>query len=112
MFCKGILAVTIRNNTTTKGYKRTKLANEYSFEGNKICNKAFLVIYDIGTKQWENIRKHYIQYDINPRRHKLEGRPSNHAISFEDVLEILKFIMNHANAHDLPSPGMLKSNLC
>ncbi|CAB4381099.1 unnamed protein product [Rhizophagus irregularis] len=73
--------------------------------GTKICNSAFLTIYGIGTKQWENARKHYIQYNINPRKHKLEGRSSNHAISFDDILNILTFIMNYANTHGLPSPG-------
>jgi len=107
MFFKGILAATNRGDITTKGQKRKKLANEYSFEGIKICNSAFLVIYGIGSKKWKNIRKHYIQNDINPRKHKLEGCSSNHSISFEDVLEILTFIMNYANSHGLPSPSIL-----
>ena len=108
MFLKGILASTTRNDMTSKGQKRQKLACEYSFKGIKICNSAFLGIYSIGTKQWENLRKHFIQNDINPRKHKLQGRTSNHAISFEDILDILTFIKNYANANGLSSSGMLK----
>ena len=107
MFYKGYLAATERHNITTKGQKRQKLANEYFFEGTKICGSAFLTIYGIGTKQWENARKHFLQFSINLRKHKLEGRLSNHAISFNDTLNILIFIMNYANTHGLPSPGML-----
>jgi len=107
MFYKGYLAATERYNITTKGQKRQKLANEYFFEGTKICGLAFLTIYGIGTKQWENARKHYIQYDISSRKHKLEDRTSNYAISFDDILDILTFIINYANTHGLPSPGML-----
>ena len=32
-----------------------KIASNYVFEGIKICNKAFLIIYGIGKKYWNNI---------------------------------------------------------
>ena len=59
MFYKGIFAVTVRGDTITKGKKKQKLANEYSFEGTKICNIAFLIIYVIKTKAQKNARKYY-----------------------------------------------------
>ena len=66
MFLKGIIVSTARSDITVKGQKRQKLSCEYSFNGIKICNSAFLGIYGLGTKHWKNLRKHYIQNDINP----------------------------------------------
>ena len=48
MFMLGFLSATIRDETTTKGQKRLRLANIYMFEGIKICSNAFLIIYGIG----------------------------------------------------------------
>ncbi|CAG8435098.1 3052_t:CDS:2 [Scutellospora calospora] len=108
MFLLGIISTTIRQETTTKDQKRNKLASKYVFEGIEICNEAFLIIYGIGEKYWRNIRSHFIQYGISPRIHKLTGKISNFAISFEIVLEVLTFIINYANIHGLPSPGILR----
>jgi len=50
MFYKSIFVIIVRGDTIIKEKKRQKLANEYSFEGIKICNIAFLIIYVIKTK--------------------------------------------------------------
>ncbi len=50
MFYKDIFTVTVKGDTIIKGKKRQKFANKYSFEGIKICNIAFLIIYSIRTK--------------------------------------------------------------
>ena len=106
MFLFGILTATARNETTTKGQKRSRLANNYIFEGIYICNVAFLIIYGIGEKYWRNVRTHFIEQGISPRIHQLIEKVSNFAISFEKILEILSFITNYANVHGLPSPGI------
>ena len=106
MFSLGILSTITRSNVTTEGQKRQRLACDYIFEGIKVCNKSFLLIYGIGEKYWINIRAHFIEKGISPRIHKLTGRVSNSAMSFEKILEILTFIVNYANIHGLPSPGI------
>ncbi len=106
MFMLGVLSATARNETITSNQKRQKLASSYVFEGIKICNKAFLTIYGIGEKYWNNIRSHFTQKGISPRIHKLTGKVSNFALSFDKILEILTFIVNFANINGLPSPGI------
>ena len=106
MFLLGILSATTRKATTKEGQERNRLANKYFFEGVEICKEAFLIIYGIGEKYWKNIRSHFIEHGISPRIHKLTGKTSNFAISFETVLEVITFIFNYANIHGLPSPGI------
>lgn len=105
IFLKGILSAGLRNEITTRGEKRRKLANVYSFRGIEICKTAFMGIHGIGEKRWENVRSHFNDFDIQPRTHSLTGRISNSAISFDVILQIIKFILNYSNINGLPSPG-------
>ncbi|SRR5436190_1572709 len=102
MFLLGMLNANVRVTTGKKS-----LTSDYYFEGLKICMTAFLIIYGIGKRKWEAVRKHYGENDIAPIIHGLTGRKSNNAILFETVLKILTFVTNYANVHGLPSPGNL-----
>ena len=106
MLLLGVLVATVWNEITTKNQKRQRLASNYVFEGIEICYKAFLLIYGIGERYWDNVRAHFAENGISPRIHKLVGKISNFAVSFETILEILSFIVNYANIHGLPSPGI------
>jgi hypothetical protein len=90
--------------TTTGGHKEYHTSS-YHFLGSKICRIAFLTIYGISIKKWDNIRDHYNRFGLMIKVHKLTNRLSNRAISFQVVLNILKFITNYASMHGLPSPG-------
>jgi len=108
IFLKGVLSASLRNERTTKGEKRRKLANVYFFEGIEICKIAFRGIYGISEKRWKNIRSHFDNFDIQPRTHSLTGRVGNKAISFDGILQIIQFILNYSNINGLPSPGKYK----
>ncbi|CAG8523344.1 26330_t:CDS:2 [Gigaspora margarita] len=90
---------------TTKGNSKTLHTTLYQFEGIKICQKAFFLIFGIGKKKWDNMREHYNKFGLVQVVHKLKNRTSNFAISFQSVLNALTFITNYANIHGLPSPG-------
>lgn len=111
MFLKGILSASLRGETTAKGKKRKNLANVYFFDGIEICKSAFLGIYGIGTTRWVNIRRHFNDFDIQTRANSLTGKVSNRAISFNGVLQIIKFILNYSNVNGLPSPGKYKPSI-
>src|SRR5690242_6344844 len=107
MFLLAILnALTRKENTTEYEKDKKYLTNEYRFDGEKICLKAFLLIYDITNWKWESIRKHFLEHDILPISHELKNQNSNNKISFNNILHILTFISNYANIHGLPSPGI------
>jgi hypothetical protein len=108
IFLKGVLSASLRNEITAKGEKRRKLATIYFFGGIEVCSIAFTGIYGIGKKRWKNIRSHFNDFDIQPRTHSLTGRVGNKAISFDVVLQIIKFILNYSNINGLPSPGKYK----
>jgi hypothetical protein len=105
IFLKGILSASLRSETTAKKEKRIKFANIYFFDGTEICRIAFMGIYGIGDTRWKNIRSHFSDFDIQLRTSSLTGKTSNRAISFDGVLQIIKFILNYSNINGLPSPG-------
>jgi hypothetical protein len=102
MYLLGIISSTIVNNPEKE---KSRLKNNYSFEGTNICRDAFLTIHNIGAKRWKNIRSHYLENDIKIRQNLLSGRVGNRATSFDSILKILTFIINFANVNGLPSPG-------
>jgi len=105
IFLLGMLSANVRTSKTEKNKDKLCLTSDYYFEGIKICMVAFLIIYGVGKKKWEAIRKHYIDHDISPIVHGLTGRKSNNTVPFDTILQILTFISNYANVHGLPSPG-------
>ncbi|CAG8804208.1 4723_t:CDS:2, partial [Gigaspora margarita] len=79
-------------------------------------NLCFLGIIDASMHATEfknGIQKKYLttKYKFEaPKIHGLTGHVSNNAISFTSILNMLKFIMNFANHHGLPSPEHDKIN--
>ena len=77
MSLKGILSAGMRDETTAKGKKKRII----------YCRTAFLGIYGIGKKtRWENIKRHFDNFDIQSRANSLTGKVSNRAILFDGVL--------------------------
>ena len=105
MFLLGILNALVRKETPKNIINKKYLTNEYYFDGNHICLKAFLLIYDVSGWKWKSIRKHFLENDILPITHQLKEKSSNNKILFEIIINILIFISNYANIHELPSPG-------
>ena len=107
MLLLGTLNALVQKDKTHRGEIRQKLASEYRFEGDHICLQAFQLIYDISEHKWKTTRKHFLEYNIVPIGHGLKTRYSNNKISFITILHVLKFIINYANIHGLPSPGII-----
>ena len=87
--------------------EKTYLTIKYTFNENEICEIAFLHIYSLSKNKWKGIRNHYQADGFKPIIHGNKRRKSSHAMSFETILHITSFIINYANIHGLPSPGIL-----
>ncbi|CAG8491013.1 12871_t:CDS:2, partial [Cetraspora pellucida] len=104
MFLLGMLHAMIYPNKTLCGKEKQNLTIKYTFNENKICEKAFQIIHSLSIKKWESIRQQYRINSIKPMKHALLGRKSHNALSFTTILNVLTFIVNYANYHGLPSP--------
>ena len=108
MFFLGLLHA-MKRSTQTHHDKTDKkyLTVKYTFDEIEICETAFLHIYSLTIKKWKGIRNHYQIDGFKPIVHGNKRRKSSHALSFETILCILKFIINYANIYGLPSPGIV-----
>jgi hypothetical protein len=108
MFFLGLLHAMKRSNQTHHyGSDKKYLTVKYTFDEVEICEAAFLHIYSLTIKKWKGIRNHYQINGFKPIVHGNKRRKSSHALSFETILHILKFIINYSNIHGLPSPGIV-----
>ena len=57
-----------------------------------VCEDAVIFIHDIGNKAFKNSKQHYKVNGIEPRIHGHKGSRAPKAISFNDILNVVKFI--------------------
>ena len=96
-------------DVTTRGLKRKKQWFRYVFAGEEICAGAFRTIYGIGTKVFDNLKKHLETCGPVPRRHGNTGRKPKHAMSYEEVLHVVQFLKNYSDHSGIPYPATLHS---
>ncbi len=106
IFLLGMFNANVRSNKTEKKRKKVYVTSDYYFKEIKICMGAFLIIYSIRKKRWEAIHKHFSVNDITSIVYSLTSQKNNNAISFETILQILTFITNYANVHELLLSGI------
>ncbi|KAK3082426.1 hypothetical protein FSP39_014609 [Pinctada imbricata] len=82
----------------------------YSFDDREVCKEVFLLAHDIGEKILKNLVKHLKENGPVPRQHGNRGKRPHHALSFEDVKSIVKFIVSYADDEGLPLPAVPHAN--
>ena len=94
--------------TNTESSKRKRFA--YCYDDREVCKEVFLISHDIGEKYLKNLIKHMKENGPTPRRHGNTGKRPKHALSFEDIKRIVKFIVIYANDIGLPLPAVPQAN--
>ena len=90
--------------TNTESSKRKRFA--YCYDDREVCKEVFLISHDIGEKYLKNLIKHMKENGPTPRRHGNTGKRPKHALAFEDIKRIVKFIVSYANDIGLPLPAV------
>ena len=92
-------------DTTTRGLKRKKQWFKYTYGGVEVCAGAFRSVYGIGTKVFENLKKHLETCGPVPRTHGNKGRKPKNALTDEAVVNVAQFIKNYADQAGIPYPA-------
>ena len=104
----GFLAACMFNQDTTARHKKRKFhAFAYSFLGKRVCLKAFRYIYGVGTKQLKHIIAHMKQNGLVPRVHGNARRQPKHALKYQDVEGVVRFIKTVTEKCGIPHPAPL-----
>ena len=95
--------------TTTHGLKQKKQWFRYTYAGQEICAGAFRTIYGIGSKVFDNLKKHLDKCGPVPRTHGNQGRKPKNALCYEEVLHVVQFVKNYTDQVGIPYPAPLHS---
>ena len=92
---------------TTKGKKRERNWFSYSYKSKSICATAFRKIFDVGTKQFENLKTHLQLHGPVPRIHGNRCRRPKHALTYPAVEKVATFLKAYAKRFGIPHPAPL-----
>ena len=106
-FVLGMLEVTKFQEVTARGTQRERRRFVYKFQGKEICLSMFRHIYNIGTKHFDNLRKHLIENGLVPRVHKGTGKRAHNATSFPVVQNAVAFLRSYAERFGTPHSAPL-----
>ena len=90
---------------TSKGKDRKQQQFRYAFRGIQISEKSFRVIHDARGKLMRNLKVHFKINGAVPRIHGNKDRFPSNTTSFEDIKNVLDFILHHADVNGLPMPA-------
>ena len=89
----------------SKAGKRKRVTCEYCFDDRIVCKDGFLFLYDLGTKQLENLQQHLKANGPVPREHGLTGHVPATTYPFKVVNDAAHFIRNYAEVYGIPQPA-------
>ncbi|XP_052797705.1 uncharacterized protein LOC128229867 [Mya arenaria] len=105
MYIMAILQDDRATATTKKGKKRQRMRYTFKFNGSIVCRRTFHLCYDIGRSALQGLMAHMATNGIVPRTHGNTGRRPKHALTFDDVQRVVKFLLNYAEREGLPMPA-------
>ena len=86
----------------SKGEKRLRIRPTFRVNGMVVCRQTFLLLYCIYVDKLKALQKHIGEKSVVPRVHGNTGRKPAHAISYDDVLRVVRFIQNTSNERGIP----------
>lgn len=84
--------------------KGLEVGDSSPFRHNIISKNLFMVLYDVGIRNWTNILKHINQHGAVPCCHGNTGRRHTYALSIEDTKSAETFISNYEAKHGWLKP--------
>jgi hypothetical protein len=89
----------------SKGEKRLRIRPTFRVNGMVVCRQTFLLLYCLSVDKLKALQKHVREKGVVPRVHGNTGRKPAHAISYDDVLRVVRFIQNTSNERGIPQPA-------
>ena len=84
---------------------RKAVRTDYLFGGFEVCRDFFLYVHGINTKAFKNTVKHFKECGVCVRVHKGSKKKKKHSLTFQNIQNIVTFILNFAEAHCIILPG-------
>ena len=93
-----------RHITTARQRKYTA----HMHNGKPVCAVTFEFLHGIGPKhKLPAIKEHYAKNGLTPRVHKNTRQLPAHALTYDQQLDIMKYLQNYAEEHAILLPGRI-----
>ena len=87
------------------GQNAERARSTFHFQGKRVCRAAFLLLHGIGEKRFKNLKKHFSENGLSPRRHGNQGRVPHNAVTLNDARLAVTFLFEYAEMHAILLPG-------
>ncbi|KAH3891653.1 hypothetical protein DPMN_015758 [Dreissena polymorpha] len=88
-----------------KGEKRLRIRPTFRVNGMVVCRQTFLLLYCLSVDKLKALQKHVREKGVVPRVHGNTGRKPAHAISYDDVLRVVRCMQNTSNERGISQPA-------
>ena len=86
---------------------RKKVRVDYYHKGAKICRDTFMYIHGVFKDRLTDLIKHFQEEGMVARVHGNTNRRPHNALTFEQRLDVVRFISNFAEQHAVLLPGRI-----
>ena len=73
----------------------------------RVCLKTFLFLYDISTKKYKVLKRHYHDNGIATRQHGNEGKLPANTLARDDIDNLLTFLDNYSEENTILLAGRI-----
>ena len=87
--------------------KRLRTSMEYKHKGYTICRKTFTFLHDISHHKVQAIKTHFSENGLAVRVHGNSQNSPHNALTYERILNLLRFIQNYTEQNAILLPGRI-----
>jgi len=80
---------------------------EYKHKGYTICRKTFTFLHDISHHKVQAIKTHFSENGLAVRVHGNSQNSPHNALTYERILNLLRFIQNYTEQNAILLPGRI-----
>lgn len=93
-----------------KPAKRQRTALTYMHKGHHLCRSTFNFLYGVGKHRVPAIKNNFLEYGLETRVHGNSRIRPHNALSWDMVMNIVKFICNYAEQNAILLPGRIPTH--
>ena len=90
-----------------KSAKHRCMALTYMHKDHHLCRNTFSFLYGVGKHRMPAIKKNFLEYGLETRVHGNSRTRPHNALSWDMVMNIVKFICNNAEQNAMLLPGCI-----
>ena len=101
LFVMGQVMAHCYQSTTLHGHhscspeERKVTYGHFYHHGQRVCQRTFLFLHNIGIKRFKNIKKSYLKDGPAVRVHGNTGRRAKHHLTLQQIKDIVQYILNY-----------------